>query len=300
MESQGIKVKNFGGNVGSYAISTIGFDSWGNEPIVQTASKTKRIRNKEVIHKIFYECSEIIKDPYWLEQFTNASIGKFPRKFSFKDGTLSFKKGSKYVTLEVSSNPYLAIDSCMDFFRNNGGLFSEIDKQNSLEMRCSGDNEIVDLTWGDVNKKTQECMVSYFITDMKPVMNLTSKETEQLRQIIYYGVSNKLFDKNNINIEKNRIKSISGLLWNSRERIFFIDQELTPSTIRTYSRKKETGNSDARQKDMIPQFYNKWKKYVESLRNAKFFSSNELSVDSQLTNDSQVEISTKDDIDTEE
>ena len=296
----GIKVKNVSGTVGSYAISTVSFDSWGNEPVVPTGSKTKKIRNKEIINKIFSECAEVNKDPYWIERFNEAAVGKFPKKFSFKDGVLSFKKGTKYITMEVPVNPYLASEMCIDFFRNNGGLFSDMDKQTSLEIRCSSDSEITDLTWTDSNKKTQECMISYYIMDKKPEMSLTPEEVKQLRQTIYFGVSNKYFDKNNIIIEKNRIIEIRGLFWNSSERIFYIDPQLVPTTTRSYSRKKDLSQTETHQKDMIPQFYSKWKKYLESLENAKLNkSSSELS-ESQLTLDSQNEVMTKDDIDTEE
>ena len=97
-----------------------------------------------------------------------------------------------------------------------------MDKQTSLELRCSENNEILEnLTWEDANKKTQECMVSYFITDMKPRMNLSNQEIEQLRQTIYFGISNKYFDKNNIILVKNRIQTISGLFWDEKDLKLF-------------------------------------------------------------------------------
>lgn len=299
METGGVKVKTFGGNVGSYAISTVGFDAWDCEPLSQSSSKTKKIRCKEVINKVFADCAETINDPYWTERFTEASVGKFPRKFSYKERTLSFKKGLKYITVDIPTNPYLATEVCIDFFRNNGGLFSDLDKQNSLELRCSSENDIpTNLTWGEINKKTQECMISYYVTDVKPLMGLTSQEVEQLRQTIYFGVSNKYFDKDNITVEKNRIRTITGLLWNSNERIFYVDPEISPSVVRSYSRKKETSNSDGRQKDMVPQFYARWRKYTDLLNNTK---SSETVDNTQLTNDSANElITTKDDIDTDD
>lgn len=279
--------------VGSYAISTIGFDSWDNEPLVKGNSKTKKIKNKEVLHKIFYDCSEVTQDPFWAERLMEASVGKFPKKFSYKEGNLSFKKGTKYITIRVPEDPEQATELCINFFRNNGGLFSEADKQTALEIRCSDESIIKYLSWSDADKKTQECMISYYIMDMKPAMNLMNEEVEQLRQIIYFGVSNKYFDKKNITVERNRITAIQGLLWNSNDRYFYIDPNLVPAVTRSYSRKKESGNvADNRQKDMIPQFYNKWLKYMECLNSSR---SNRCTDISETDTDEYTEVTTKDD-----
>ncbi len=265
-----IRLKNMDGKIGSYAVSTVNFNSWNNEPVVQESQRTRKTRgNKEITHKIFVECANITQDPFWAEKFTNASMGKFPAKFSFHDGLLSYKKGSKCNTLEVSSNPYEASHACMEFFRSNGSIFSPTDEQNSLELQYTRTHMALtqqQLTWEEANKKDQECMLSYYITDMKEIMKLSEGESEQLRQTIRLGVVNKLFGKHNINVENSRIHSIVGLLWNNESRTFYIDSQLKPSSTRTYTRKKDGPPSiDPTQKDTIPQFNTKWKKYVELL-----------------------------------
>jgi hypothetical protein len=268
--SANIQMKNLGGRVGSYAISTVDFDSWMNEPIVQAPQRSRKTRGvKEIVNKIFADCASVTQDPFWVDKFNNAAMGKLPHKFSFHDGILTYKKGAKHHSLDVPNNPYEASHACMEFFRSNGGIFSPTDEQNSLELQYSRAHAVLtqqQLTWGDANKKVQECMLSHYVTDMKDIMGLNNSELEQLRQTIRLGIANKYFGKHNIRVENNRIHSIAGLLWNSETRLFYINPELKPNTTRTYTRKKDGPPAiDPSQKDMIPQFGVKWGKYIESL-----------------------------------
>lgn len=268
--AQNLQMKNIGGRVGSYAISTVDIDAWMNEPVIQAPIRTRKARGvKEIIHKIFSDCAVAIQDPFWIDKFNTAAIGKFPHKFSFHDGILTHRKGTKCSVLEVPNNPYEAAPACMEFFRAHGGIFSPADEQSSLELQYTRAHAVLtqqQLTWADANKKVQDCMLSYYITDMKKLMTLKDTETEQLRQTIRLGIANKYFGKHNIRVENNRIHSIQGLLWNDQTRSFYIDPELKPKTTRSYTRKKDGPAAvDPAQKDTIPQFGVKWRKYMESL-----------------------------------
>lgn len=265
-----MQIKNLGGRVGSYAISTVDFDSWMNEPIVQAPQRARKTRGvKEVINKIFADCAVSIEDPFWIDKFNTAAIGKFPKGFSYHDGILVYRKGAKCHQLELPGNPYEAAYACMEFFRGNGGIFSPMDEQDSLELQYARSQAVLtqqQLTWGDANKKIQECMLSHYVMGMKSLMELTDAEMEQLRQTIRLGIAHKYFGKHNIRVDTNRIHSIDGLLWNNEERRFYINPELKPNTTRTYTRNKDGPAAiDPSQKDMVPQFGVKWGKYVESL-----------------------------------
>lgn len=267
--SQNIQMNNMGGRVGTYAISTVDFDSWSNQPVSQAPMKTRKTRGaKEVVHKIFTECALVTQDPFWVDKFNTAAMGKLPSKFTYHDGVITYRKGAKCHTLEVSGNPHEAASACMEFFRSNGGIFSPSDEQHSLELQYARSHAVStqQLTWADANKKVQECMLSYYVMDMKASMTLKDNEVEQLRQTIRLGISNKYFGKHNIRVESNRIHSIEGLLWNDVTREFYINPELKPNSTRSYTRKKDGPSAiDPSQKDTVPQFAIKWKKYIESL-----------------------------------
>lgn len=265
-----MQIKNLGGRIGSYAISTIDYDSWVNEPIIQAPQRSRKARaTKEVIYKIFADCALSIEDPFWIDKFNTAATGKFPKGFNYHDGILYYRKGAKCHQLELPGNAYEAAYACMEFFRCNGGIFSRMDEQDSIELQYARSQAVLtqqQLTWGDSNKKIQECMLSYYVTGMRELMNLTDIEMEQLRQTIRLGIANKFFGKHNIHVENNRIHSVGGLLWNNEQRLFYINPELKPNATRTYTRNKDGPAAvDPSQKDMIPQFGLKWGKYVESL-----------------------------------
>jgi hypothetical protein len=264
-----IQMKNLDGRVGSYAISTIDFNSWANEPVAVVPQRAKKTRGtKEIVYKIFADYALMINDPFWVDKFNTAAMGKLPPKFNYHDGMLTYKKGAKSNSLDISNNSYDVAHACMEFFRSNGGIFSPMDEQISLELQYSRAQIIMtqQLTWGDANKKVQDCMLSYYVTDMKQIMTLTNLEVEQLRQTIKLGIANKYFGKHNIRVENNRIHSVDGLLWNNETRSFYVNPELKPNTTRSYSRKKDGPTAiDPSQKDMIPQFGIKWVKYIESL-----------------------------------
>ena len=255
------------GRIGSHAISTIDFSFWANEPIVQMPHKIKKTKvTKDIIYKIFDDCAVVTEDKFWAEKFNNAAIGKFPPKFSFNDGLLIFKKGAKCLTLEVSNNPYEASNACIQFFHTNGGIFSELDERNSAELQYERTREALNqepLTWGNANKKVQENILCYYIENMKNLMKLEKSEAEELRQVIQLGIVSKHFGKHNINIENNRIHSITGLLWNAEARTFYIDPNIKPVTSRTYERKANNQINEPSEKDTIPQFGSEWDKYLD-------------------------------------
>lgn len=257
------------GRIGSYAISTLDFDTC----LIQTSFKSddnnrnKKKVVKETVHKIFGDCVMVVKDPFWMEIFASASMGRFPPKFTYSDGVLNYKKGIRNNHLEVSHNPSEAAHACMEFFRSNGGLFSPLDIKASTELQSVRAQEPAPpLTWGGANKKLQECLLSNYVIYMKDLMVLNHLEMEKLKQVITLGIINKYFGKHNIHVDNNRIFSIDGLLWDNEGRDFYIDPNLKPNITRTYVRNKEGPSSvDPSQKDTIPTFTGKWDKYVDSL-----------------------------------
>lgn len=262
---------NIPGRVGSYAISTVSFDSWANEPLMTTPTRKKRGRGvKSIIHPLFSECAHLTADPFWIEKFTQAAIGKFPPKFGFRDGIMVFKKGNKSKTIELPDNVYEAMGAAIAFFQSNGLIFSPTDERLIREVQEAQyrlEENLPPATWIDINKKTQECMLSYYIIELHSVMELSLAEKEQLRQTIRVGISNNFFGKHNIQVQNNRIHAINGLLWDGEKRVFYINPELKPMVSRSYSRKKGSEPAiDPAHRDMIPQFEIKWNKYLDQLQ----------------------------------
>lgn len=268
--AQGAQTRNQAGAVGSYAISTVNFDSLMSETVVQTPARLKKTKNtKTVVHKIFADCSSVIEDTFWIEKFEASSMGRLPRWFFYSEGSLVFKKSNKKQTLNIPDDPYEAAQVCMEFFRSHGGIFSPIDKQNTNDYQRAQSQEMANkpsLTWATANKKMQHCLLNHYIIDMKDVMQLSQKEGEILRQIVLLGIANKYFSKTSVTVLNNRIQTIDGLLWDDQKRTFYINPELKPAVSRSNNRNKDTsGSAEPNSKDTVPTFQAKWKKYGEYL-----------------------------------
>lgn len=252
-------------------ISTIDCESWMNEPIIQGAQRSKKRRTgKENVNQIFADCSFYINDKFWVDKLNSAARGKFPKGFNYQNGALIYRKGAKSHQIEISDDPSEAVHQFIEFLRNNAGIFSQTDQHQALELEycrsTTDDEEAKDLTWGECNKKIQDCMLNRYFLAMKSVMNLTQIQLEQLRQTVRLAISAKFFGRANIVVENNKIQAINGLLWDENLQKFYVNPRLKPNTTRSYPRKKDTSPAvDPSQKDTIPQFSLKWLKYVENL-----------------------------------
>lgn len=256
--------RNLHPKVGSVSITTVNFNSWANTPVIASVAKSKKTRVKEIVNEIFVECAKVTEDPFWVEKFNLAAIGKFPTNFYYHDNVLTYRKGAKNNKVILSSNIREAAHAFINFFRVNKSIFSPLDEQSTLDIQQSNrvnssSANVEILTWEVATKKLKECLISYFIVDMTTMMNLTSDQGNQLRQIIQVGIFSNLFDKNNITLNNSRIFSIGGLLYDPQNKAFYIDPNLVPSTNRSYPKKKVVNKMP---KDTIPQFNIKWEKYI--------------------------------------
>lgn len=260
--------------VGSVSVSTVNFNSWASTPV--TVPKSKKTKQKEIVNNVFVECAKTIEDPFWIEKFNLASIGKFPANFYFNDNTLTYRKGAKNNRLALSPNSREAALEVIKFFQVNKSIFSPTDEQIALNSQFNRSNANLDpetLTWETASKKIKECLISYFVVDMMTMMKLSNEQGNQLKQIINVGIFSNVFDKNNITLNNNRIFSIGGLFYDPENKVFYIDPNLEPSKNRTYSKKSTT---NALPKDTIPQFNSKWdklvKKYVDQMNKQPIIS----------------------------
>lgn len=252
--------------VNSFEIETIDFDSWANTHSLQYTKTKKQKNTRDIVHKIFYDCSLIIEDPFWVERFSKAALNKFPQKFSYQDKKLHYRKGTKTISVDVPDNIYHASQIFMEFLRINGGIFSDIDGKNSMDLLLSTNKSKEDqnLTWGKLNKIMKSCLLNKFVLDYKDKYNLTTYQVSQLRQTIDLGISNKFFHKENITLENNNITMIKGLLYDQNRNYFYIDPILKPKLSRNYDRKKEC-NTPFLDNEIVPQFSIKWREYIDIL-----------------------------------
>ena len=260
-----LRISDYPLKVGGSSSAVVNFNNWANAPVKATTVKNKK--TKEIVNEIFLRCAEVTSDPFWAEKFRLAAIGKFPNcdqsKFTYTNGTLTHKKGTKTVKLVVSSDPRQAAEECKDFFRVNRSIYSPTDENLALEKKFARSSSLMDaeeLSWEKANKKIRECLISHFVNDQSEAMRLTSEQSKQLNQLINVCLFRKYFDKNNIFLVNDRIYNITGLMWDVQNEVFYIDPNMKPSVTRSYAKKSITNNYP---KDSLPQFNTKWNKYLD-------------------------------------
>jgi len=115
----------------SYAVNSGTF--W-----VKTETKVTNVKkNKksvETVNPIFGECEKICDNQFWKNIFANMSIGKFPKKFTFKNNILMYRvKTTKSKMLDIGTDPTVVKQQVISFLNKNGNIMSEQDRRKQNE-----------------------------------------------------------------------------------------------------------------------------------------------------------------------
>ena len=241
-------------------IDSVQVTDWVNE--MQEAARSKKSKIKPVIYPIFQEAKEYLSDGQWIAKFEQASRGKFPPKITYHNQRLS-KKGQKHVYLDIPNDPREAKDRILGFFMAHSPRPDFVNETAALPDAPALDP----ITWGKVSKKTRDALKSYYIIDQKIAHKLNKRELGQLRQILNFGLVNRIFHKDTVHVHNKRIVAIEGLLWDDDKRQYYIEPELLKNNLaRPCTKYRESDLFDnIPSKDTIPQFGLRLNKYLESL-----------------------------------
>jgi hypothetical protein len=260
------RLSNLGtGQAGTYAVSTLGNSSWLLAPTNLTGKKTRKSKAiKEVIHPIFAQCTALTEDPYWKDVFNNATFGKMPKCFSYKEGVLTYKRTTRIVNMDLPQVPYEALTAAMEFFRKHRGMASELDQEMARQNQYYIDMQEAQAkrTWRDIRKKMRESLIDAFINDQKLRFGLNKEEQKNLVHTIKYGQLSGYFHSDSFMLQNDRISQITGLLYNPETRLFSVDMTMRPRAIRSYA--KDKGNEEF-EKDTVPRFGKLWFKFMDQL-----------------------------------
>lgn len=248
---------------GTYAVSTVNHVTWLNTSVNPTPNKVRKSKGTtKPINEIFAECAKLTTDPYWLSIFNQAAIGKMPKKFSYSNGNLSYKRATKIQSVEVPQSPIEAISVCINFFRHYGGLASELEQKSISNNAATNSCSLADVpqTWAKTRKKMKEVMVENFVRSLAQSMKLTKVEAKQLHLLINFGLVLKIFHKDNISVGRNKILKIEGLCYNPENRQFYSDPNLVPKVSRS-----RTAEVSTELKETSVSFAKQWYKLLEGI-----------------------------------
>ena len=228
---------------------------------------------RKALYPYFEECSKLTSDPYWIAIFSNAARGKMPRKFTYKNGVLSYKRGNRFVHLTLPSLPYEGASACIDFFNKNGGLMSELDSEKHQESRNLLDSQSSDdpenRQWKSFTRRTKDILIDDYIYRMSEKYKLTPAEEQQLRYCINIAGIRQLVNNNTVEMYNQQIRDITILEYDTATRVFSITAQ--PGKNRAPARKSRRTVNDSGDEsehvdaDMSARFLKKWQKYIKQL-----------------------------------
>lgn len=217
-----------------------------------------------ILHPLFANASAYTHDPFWRDLLIQASMGIFPKNFSYTHGVLVYNDSVNCFTVPISTTEPSEIvrlfRSCLQVY---GCIYSEMDQWNMISDHMTNSPTGPPLppsgvSWTSIKKKSQGIIVDKFISREVVAKSLNEEQHMQLRSILSMGISLGFFNKDNIVIDNYDIKVINGLLFDEETRRYSIDPTIKPKTKRVTVSRKTTSTR--------PQTYGeKWISYHDSL-----------------------------------
>ena len=217
---------------GGYAVTTIQSMPWLKTPIQGKKLKSKKtIIVTKIINENFSKCLPYIEDPYWKGLFTDASYGKFPRGFSYKNYVLTHRKRSKTDIIELSRNPTEMISACISFFRNTAVLRStaDLERERQNHEEClSKSVTICKGNWNGIRSKSvKRALLAQFVYDISKTLELNTDQQKHLKTIVSTGFLLGYFSYGSVQFGDGSITGIKGLEWNESNKTFIINPILS-------------------------------------------------------------------------
>ena len=220
-------------------------------------SEKKNQTEEERVILIFKDAIKYTEDTFWKNKLMDASKGIFPKFFSFRNNELIHEKTKNVVLIENDGSS--AANAFIEFLKEKEKIFSPADIQN-MNLNDKFIEPPKQKNWSNYMKKDREHMVDYFIESIQECMKLNYNEVENLKRTILEGIDLKVFDKNNIFINKdNRIEKIDGLNM-TKDRTFVINKSLMDKCV-----VKKAKEPNSKYISDQTRFLPKWMKYIENL-----------------------------------
>ena len=243
-------------------------------------------RNKldsKIIYPIFYKCTKLINDEFWINILISCSMGKFKKGFAYKDGYLIYRSKDKiHIDQE---NPMNALNQLQYFFKAKAGIMSESDRISEnmqIQQKMEDAQENTDMQWSDIKNNTfKNLLLDSYIRKVANFYELNTEELFKFKNLI--SISSILGDINtdNIHISNNNITHIEGLIFNPEERIFTIDFTYSKRSTKAKRVNKSAAKVSSKSKFILNKGMNDIIKFLDKRNNSKL-NENEL-MESMLT-----------------
>ncbi len=180
----------------------------------------------------FLEMAQLVTDPYWQEKLLLAAKGKFPKKVSYRNGEIRFRKNSSMATEKLPKDPVDAATLVIQFIRKFTGLSSELDKRENLRQLSSVSSRYIpirDCSWKHIKGKGSKIdIMNRYSREIATAMSLTELQRCQLLKTIQCGLICGQLSNDHVIMKVGRINQITGLYYDDSTATFKLDPRLAP------------------------------------------------------------------------
>ena len=264
---------------GGYAVTTVHSMPWLETPIKQKKVKGQRTRAQPaIVNNIFAQCAELVDDAYWQTTLMQASYGRFPKGFMYKNGIMTFRRGTKTQKIEISDNPIEATQTTINFMKDMAGIRSQSDQERErkeIDEKLLNVKSLDNCTWADIKKKKkiQELLIGQFVDHISSTMNLNRDQKKQLITLINVGFLLGYFSTNSVQFVNGSIRGIVGLTYDQENKEFIFDHSQLIKSKGTKTKVKivpdsellKSTNSLTKKQMSFVSFISLWQKFIDSL-----------------------------------
>jgi len=235
-------------------VNGAGNDLWISAMDSGIKNKKKLKKSERIQCPEFELAAELIEDPYWQDILKQCARKKFPRSFCYSDKLLKHKYNNK--SIKLPDDPLNFCKMCVDFFKENGRMFSELDK---LEYSQNEEEVILvqlmkdSCDWKKISKS--KIRRAYYIRNYvdEKYNHIPDEIREELYTQINVCIEDKFIKKEHIDFNNYHILTIDGIDVIDCDIVY--TRQLPPKKL-SYLYRNE-------QKDKIYRHYDNWLKYLE-------------------------------------
>ena len=118
-------------------------------------------RSNALINPIFTKIKGYLSDEYWISFMDDLSMNKFPKGFSYKDGSLNYRKPGKVYKKKLDLDLEIASEQVLDFFHEYAAKYSPEEK---INMEST---EVQEITWRNLKAIEKDVYINDYLNKKK-------------------------------------------------------------------------------------------------------------------------------------
>ena len=193
--------------------------------------KKAKIRHGEP-HPIIIKCVQYIDDEFWADIIEDMAYGTYPKDFSVRNNSLSFKKSNtRLINLSlIDTDDFESLShKIIGFISSNANMYSADDIRNSriieAHQRQIDKENIQNITWKSIKSKNVQALhIFNYAIDLSNRYNINSDHVNSLLTFAIF--MSDMISHEDIIFENGVISHIEGLVYDEENDIIYIDRPL--------------------------------------------------------------------------